>query len=74
MPTVINNPSGGDNSSGLGMIVAVLVIVILAVIFFVYGVPALRGVNNQQPANINVQVPVPGTGDNGGNTGGNTNQ
>ncbi len=56
----------------LGIIIAVLVVVVL---FFVYGWPALRGGAPQNPgANINVQIPNPmdqgGGGTGGGGTGG----
>jgi hypothetical protein len=74
MATVINNPSGNSEDSGVGMIIGVLVAIVLIVLFFVYGLPALRG--NPAPAQngLNVDVNLPsGGGDNGGaGTGGGT--
>ena len=63
MATVINNPSGNGESSGVGVIIGVIVAIILIVLFFVYGLPALRGgsgtnINVDLP---NVDLPSPGT-------------
>jgi hypothetical protein len=64
MTTVINNP---DNDSGsVGIIIAIIVIILLAWAFIVYGLPMIKG--GQAPAdngtlNVNLQVP---TGESGG--------
>ena len=63
MTTVVNNPGGGSgDSSGTGMVVGVLLAIIIIVLFFLYGLPALRG--NQAPKNdsmdINVTLPTGG--------------
>ncbi len=69
MATVINNPgNGGREDSGIGMIIGVLVVIVLIVLFFVYGLPAIRN-NQTAPNDINVDVDLPG-GDNTGGTGG----
>lgn len=55
MATIINNPSseGGDSA---GVIVAVVLLIVLGGLFFVYGLPMLR--NNPQADNQNtVQIP-----------------
>ncbi|MDQ3245240.1 MAG: hypothetical protein M3P22_02775 [bacterium] len=62
MTTIINTPGGGnsDNSSGLGLIVGVLVAIGLVALFFIYGWPAIR--KNQaggQPNSTNINVTVP---------------
>jgi hypothetical protein len=51
------------------MVVGILVAIIIIVLFFVYGLPALRGSNQPNGTNINVTVPGIG-GDNSGGTGG----
>lgn len=61
MATVINNPSGGDDSS-VGVIVGIVAIVLLVILFFVYALPAIRGTNASAPAQtsgaqINVTLP-----------------
>jgi len=42
MATIINNPSGGGDGSGLGVVVGILVGIVVVIIFFVYGLPAIR--------------------------------
>ena len=44
MTTVING--GGDNGNGIGMVLSVVLVIIVVVLFFVYGLPAIRGVND----------------------------
>ncbi len=64
MTTIINTPGqGGDNDGGmgagliLGIIITVLAIIVL---FYVYGWPALKGDQQQQPdTNVNIQIPKP---------------
>ncbi len=71
MATVINNPSSED--SGVGVIIGVLVAIILVVLFFVYGLPALRGPAPADNGGINVNVDLPsGGGDSSGGSGGGT--
>ncbi len=61
MTTIINGT--GDNSGegmGLGLIIGLLIVIVAVVLFFVYGLPAIRA-NKSEPntTNINVQVPNP---------------
>ena len=62
MATIINNPSGSGEGSGVGVIIGILVAIVLIILFFAYGLPALRG--NPAPANpgidVNVDLPSPG--------------
>jgi hypothetical protein len=70
MATVINNPSGNSDNSGTGVIIGVIVAIILIILFFVYGLPALRG--GASPSNsLDVNVDLPSGGDvlPGGNSG-----
>lgn len=64
MPTVINNPS--SDSSGVGVIVGVLVAIVLIVLFFVYGLPGLRGAGAPDNGGVNVNVDLPGGGSGSG--------
>jgi hypothetical protein len=43
MTTIVNNPPPSDNSGGpIGIIITLIVLVVLAYLGFVYGLPALR--------------------------------
>lgn len=43
MATIVNNPPASNDSSGsMGMIVGLIVLVIVAYLFFVYGLPAIQ--------------------------------
>lgn len=61
MTTIITNPAPTtDSGNSMGIIVAVLLVAVFAILFFVYGVPAMRSTDsgpnttNSAPA---VQVP-----------------
>ncbi len=56
MATVINNPPSSvqNTDSSVGVIIGVIVLAILAIMFFVYGLPALRGAGSGQETNITV--------------------
>ena len=59
MATVINNPSGnGDGSSAAGAVITGVVIIVLVVLFFMYGLPRMRGSGTQVnvPDTINVET------------------
>lgn len=66
MTTVISNPAGTtDSGNSTGMIMAVLLVAVIAFLFFVYGVPAMRNTGsgsnttNSAPAAQVPQVAVP---------------
>ena len=68
MSTVINNPGGGE-SSGMGLVVGIVVAIIAVGLFFFFVLPAIRGGGQGgKDANINVDVKLPegGGGDQGG--------
>ncbi len=50
MATIVNNPAPESNGS-TSLILTLLLIVVLAVLFYVYGLPAI---NNMQAPQINV--------------------
>ena len=55
MATIINNPPASDNSGGpIGMIVALVVLLVLAYLGYVYGLPALQQVKWGGGTQINV--------------------
>lgn len=59
MTTVINNPGEGSNNNGpgMGIILGVIIAIIFIALFFVYGLPALRGTNQAQPSKPTINVP-----------------
>jgi hypothetical protein len=76
MTTIINTPgnSGGDSGSGYGFLLGVILVIVVGILFFRYGLPAIRQSGDRgDSTNINVQLPdvkVPDTKpDTGGTTG-----
>jgi LPXTG-motif cell wall-anchored protein len=53
MATIINNPDTGTTDNGMGVLLGVIVFIIFAILFFIYGLPYLAN-SFSQPA---VQVP-----------------
>jgi hypothetical protein len=83
MTTVVNTPGTTDNGSGWGFFLGIIVLIVAIILFFIYGLPAIRN-NNRGEAprttNINVEVPNPLSGSNnndsgasGGTSGGTSN-
>jgi len=55
MTTIVNTPpSSSDNGNG-GMIIGIFVLIILGLLFFYFGLPAIRNMGTPQ---INVPAPV----------------
>jgi len=57
MATVVNSPDSGSNS--MGMVFAVILLLVIAVLFFIYGLPMLSGntgTNVTLPGTVNVQT------------------
>jgi len=51
-PIIVNNPSGGNGNGGRGnAVVWGVVIIVLAVLFLVYGLPMIRDKNG---TNVNI--------------------
>ena len=64
--TTIINPGTNDSGNGVGTILGVVLVIIVLILFFVYGLPALRGGNDggtdvNIPDDVNVNV-NPGDG------------
>jgi len=54
MATIVNSPSpSGDN--GMGFLIGILVVVAVGLLFFYYGLPALR---NMGPVKVEVATPA----------------
>jgi hypothetical protein len=54
MTTIINTPQpNNDSNSGMVMIIGLVVLVVFGLLFFVYGIPALRNMRLGTPQ-INV--------------------
>jgi hypothetical protein len=68
MATVINNPSE-TQGTGTGVVIGILVVLLLAILFLVFGLPYLRDGGTAQPstsASLNVQLPTGGGDTSGG--------
>jgi len=63
MATVINNPDTSGDSGGMGWVVGMIIAILLAFVFFVYALPAIRnsgsGTNINVPDKIDVNVNQP---------------
>jgi hypothetical protein len=72
MATVINNPGQTSDNSGTGVVIGILLVVFLAILFLMFGLPYLRNRGTAEPsgtsASINVDLPT-GGGANSGGTG-----
>jgi len=60
MATIVNNPAPvADSNNGMGMIVGLIALFVVAYLFFVYGFPAIRQMGSPQiniPSKIDVNV------------------
>jgi len=56
MATIVNNPgNAGESNNGSGFLMGVVLLIIVGLLFFYFGLPALRQATPQQ--DINVEVP-----------------
>ncbi|MDQ3014792.1 MAG: hypothetical protein M3Q73_02940 [bacterium] len=71
MATIVNTPGEVRESSGTGVVIGILAVILLAILFLLFGLPYLR--NNGAPAttgtDINVNLPDVGAGAGTGGTG-----
>lgn len=59
MATVINNPPASNNSGGpMGMIIGLIVLVVLAFLFFVYVLPAVQQTQSGTQINVPSEIDV----------------
>ena len=57
MATTIVNPAPSNNSSGnngTGFLVGIIVLIVFAVLFFVYALPYIRGIGGNNGVQVNV--------------------
>lgn len=60
MTTIINNPSDkSEEGMGIGMIIGLLVVAVLVIVFFMYGIPALKGDKGEKGATGTIQIQLP---------------
>ena len=59
MATIINNPGGSEEGSGVGIIMAVVVAIAAIGLFIVFVMPSLRGAQAPSDGSINVDVNLP---------------
>lgn len=60
MPTTIINPSPNNNSSnnnGVAFLIGIIIFIAFAVLFFVYGLPYIKGLGGSGEVNVNIPVP-----------------
>ena len=70
MATIVNNPgTTTEDNSGMGFVVGVLLLLFVAFLFFVYGLPALTRSVSTPTVNVPSQIDVNlNTPNNGGGT------
>ena len=54
MAEVVHEHSSGDNGSGMGFFMGMVLLVIVLLLFFFYGLPILRNMTSNSVTNINV--------------------
>ena len=61
MTTIINSPAnqGTDEGLSIGLITGILLVVLMAALFYIYGIPMLRGTTEGQPAVQKIEVQLP---------------
>ena len=59
MATTIINPAPNNNSSnnGVGFLLGAIVLIVFAVLFFIYALPYIRGLSGSGGVQVNVPVP-----------------
>ncbi len=54
MTTIVNNPTPQSNDNSTGLIFGIIIFIILGLVFFYYGLPAIRTIGTPQ---INIPAP-----------------
>ena len=61
MTTIVNNPAPASDNYGSGFLVGVIVLVVIGLLVWFYGVPAMRGTTDKAPVpqiNVPSQIDV----------------
>lgn len=61
MATIVNNPAPNNSDNGMGFLLGIIVLVVVGVLFFFYGLPLIqqgmnKGIQVNVPKDINVNV------------------
>ncbi len=59
MATIINNPDSSGSDGGVGLILGVILTLVVIILFFMYGLPAIRnngGTNVNVPDKIDIEI------------------
>ena len=54
MTTIVNSPNPSNDSGNGGLIIGIFVLIILGLVFFYFGIPALK---NLGPVEVNIPAP-----------------
>ena len=54
MTTIVNTPAPAENNGGIGLLVGVFVLVVLGLLFFYFGIPAIKRMGSGQ-----ISIPAP---------------
>lgn len=52
--TIVNPPANNNSSNGMGFLVGAIILIVFGVIFFVYGLPLLRGLMGSNGVQVNI--------------------
>lgn len=59
MTTIVNTPAPSENNSGMGFIIGIFLLIVIGLVFYYYGLPAIRNIGTPQinvPNQIDVNV------------------
>jgi hypothetical protein len=59
MTTIVNTPAPAPNNGGMGLFIGFFLLVVLGLVFFYYGLPAIRNIGSPQinvPNKIDVNI------------------
>lgn len=59
MTTIINTPGGSNDSSGVGLIMGLILAVVVIGLFVYFGLPMIRGTQPQEQPVNKIEITVP---------------
>jgi len=54
MTTIVNTPTPAENNGGMSLLIGIFVLVVLGLLFFYFGIPAIRRMGSGQ---LNIPAP-----------------